>query len=1657
MKIILKCCLGQPDATESSSDTQHLTARAITSTRDPSIRRRSTPASGLTQACAVACASLPITSCEQWPQRILSALLNLEASLRCSARLVVYSSEGLPWIFAPIDWLAEESDRLTLTHLADVLAHQADDAVAVVRHSRDPTHSICQVISWSPGQALVLEPADHLALPICQPGTHTRAALLLSWDRPAERPPWSGEKHGNTAFSASDLKELRRLAQFLGYGLLGDPQHARYMQLNDSLLWTCGWLGGDQFPNLSLSAAFVVFRSRCEDRYSPDPRPYSERGMKASSNAYIMLATSASPAPAPGLHDLILTLLDGIHDLLLTKFGIQFQPMAALLQAYGSTPGGPSPRTNGGAGAGALDTTQSIGTQLTGSGGCTRQDPSRVRAIKTSLAHTLLLQASKYGHSGGGWVIGRDGGVLQAEAICGWWLSTCTSPSPMREAAATRDASCRFSQRASTNDGGCSRADLAKSNISGTSNARGCFAAAAAAASMRSPSRTAFIASVIVPNASSHVLEDQQPCRDVLVCSKLAGGKVGSILLMAEAAAGPTTPLEPHQQLPMMQQSPLSATNPKCNSGGAAATVVGPQTPPEAAAGDADAMVSTARSSGGTGGRSGSVLAATAPWAATAAADARHVPYQLALYLISSELLPAGVLKMIADELQALLPGLDEGLPPLKWKETLPHPDGEGSIARVPRPPKSLPAELPFAVYYSRTLPMEMFFGTWRTALSSFETSSLSCMAADWRRLQEQLLGQPLGVGDGTSIGTCGIAGMTRASVAGGCGNTAAAAAAAAAQLPPALPNPILESASNSPLSPVAAARSAASTRLFKCSVPTSPVPAPVPANNAASTPPAYCSGGGGLLPSAAWAASRDPLSRDAAVSSQGGGSIRKGFLALLTARDDLQYAQSMPGSAAAGRRDGSSHGDSGVRSLGAVSGRPPCSPTTDGPALMAMAAASGTRTGSATLPLPQVGSGAAAALLHLDWAPRVTLEKPAGAAALDMLITSMRQGLTAAGADEQGEQALRAQDLAAVQLLEVLGRGGQGVVFRGSLHGLETAVKVLTDPSCSGEARGAAAAAASAAAAQPGAPAADGEAAGARSGNDTWNVDTKAGEARMRQAKRGAMEVAVIGTLSHPSIVQVYATFSGVVVVRCQYHDSPHTEMRLCYPGDDLLAGKDPGPLNQVICLEYCDAGTLLTAARAGAFRLPFALPSNGAAFPALVPLYKSLLELPNSNLHEHLPSQVSLALRYLHARKLVHCDLKAANVLLKSSNRDLRGWTCKLSDFGCARMLTETDPKGGADGGGPVGFRTAAPVGTLAHMAPDSLLTTSVDVYSFGVLMWELLMCTTPYAGMSAKDIPRQVIRHHLRPTFHPLAPPDYCALAVRCWSAKPERRPTAMELVGELEHLLAAAQASAEREAQVAAAAASARSGTSRAAVGGAFDGSRRKPLPDLDGGKVLLQAPQRPQTPRNLQQRQLPAPAPTPALALAPAPDSAVDAAASQEGLAAAANIQTAARRLLLQPREQQLQQQMRTPPPPPPHHPQGQLQKQQQATAAPTHPGRPSVGDTQLQQQRGGQCQGSQGKEVGSEVHGACGLGSLQKAGDSVSRTPTQGPQADVLPEGKACPGLMNDGVGLLAMTCPLPLPYDVFLDGAHTACNVYVWPDNRFGYLSLRQRITGAG
>ncbi|GLC41389.1 hypothetical protein PLESTM_001190700 [Pleodorina starrii] len=415
---------------------------------------------------------------------------------------------------------------------------------------------------------------------------------------------------------------------------------------------------------------------------------------------------------------------------------------------------------------------------------------------------------------------------------------------------------------------------------------------------------------------------------------------------------------------------------------------------------------------------------------------------------------------------------------------------------------------------------------------------------------------------------------------------------------------------------------------------------------------------------------------------------------------------------------------------------------------------------------------------------PELTLEAAPGPSQLEVLVSTMRSHLGTAIAEAETAHEARsvvAEDMAALDLHEMIGRGGQGVVFKGLLHGLETAIKLnvcrdgepLEDD-------------------EPGGAAADKAPVGYDMDGIVSTADWEEQGARLRKVKRGAMEHAIMPTLSHPNIVQVYATFSNVVTVKCTYRGERQPRLRLCSRDDAILLSTPNqgggGPLNQVICFEYCDCGTLLDAAQAGAFRPPGASAFTAIARPALIPLYMSLLE-------------VALALRYLHSRRLVHCDLKPANVLLKGSNRDVRGWTCKLSDFGCARLMTEMAPPLEPSGAAPqhhrnnsneaatspppplLGFRMAAPLGTVAYMAP-------------GILMYELLTCRAPYAEMSPSDVPRKVVRCHLRPEFHPLAPTDYCSLASRCWSASPRRRPTASDLVSEIEKLLKSARRSEER---------------------------------------------------------------------------------------------------------------------------------------------------------------------------------------------------------------------------------------------------------------------
>lgn len=124
------------------------------------------------------------------------------------------------------------------------------------------------------------------------------------------------------------------------------------------------------------------------------------------------------------------------------------------------------------------------------------------------------------------------------------------------------------------------------------------------------------------------------------------------------------------------------------------------------------------------------------------------------------------------------------------------------------------------------------------------------------------------------------------------------------------------------------------------------------------------------------------------------------------------------------------------------------------------------------------------------------------------------------------------------------------------------------------------------------------------------------------------------------------------------------------------------------------------------------------------------------NSSIHERLQlfRSVCEAVQFAHSKTVVHCDLKPSNILVKADG------TVKLLDFGIARQL-EADAQPSDMTG--AGMRPMTP----AYAAPEQILckeiTTKSDVYSLGVILYELLTGRPPFDfdGKTPGEIERMV----------------------------------------------------------------------------------------------------------------------------------------------------------------------------------------------------------------------------------------------------------------------------------------------------------------------------
>eukprot|EP00753_Platysulcus_tardus_P013488 PLAT3688.1.p1 GENE.PLAT3688.1~~PLAT3688.1.p1 ORF type:complete len:671 (+),score=253.23 PLAT3688.1:3-2015(+) len=163
-----------------------------------------------------------------------------------------------------------------------------------------------------------------------------------------------------------------------------------------------------------------------------------------------------------------------------------------------------------------------------------------------------------------------------------------------------------------------------------------------------------------------------------------------------------------------------------------------------------------------------------------------------------------------------------------------------------------------------------------------------------------------------------------------------------------------------------------------------------------------------------------------------------------------------------------------------------------------------------------------------------------------------------------------------------------------------------------------------------------------------------------------------------------------------------------------------------------------------------------------------KQPLELP---LIARISRQLAAGLAFLHAQAVVHRDVKPSNVLHNSSLQ-----LFKIADFGMARLMEEHSKHLTS---------TAVVGGTPTYMAPEQIshkhYTQSVDVWAYGIVLWQLLNRRDPYDGQRPFDILLHVSSGKLRPE-RPAAgawPDGMEELVFDCLNSEPSRRPTFPEL--------------------------------------------------------------------------------------------------------------------------------------------------------------------------------------------------------------------------------------------------------------------------------------
>ncbi|CAM9305397.1 unnamed protein product [Chrysoparadoxa australica] len=150
-----------------------------------------------------------------------------------------------------------------------------------------------------------------------------------------------------------------------------------------------------------------------------------------------------------------------------------------------------------------------------------------------------------------------------------------------------------------------------------------------------------------------------------------------------------------------------------------------------------------------------------------------------------------------------------------------------------------------------------------------------------------------------------------------------------------------------------------------------------------------------------------------------------------------------------------------------------------------------------------------------------------------------------------------------------------------------------------------------------------------------------------------------------------------------------------------------------------------------------------------------------------------VAEGMHYLHTQNpvIIHRDLKSLNILIDEN------WVTKVTDFGLSRFKATS-----------VSEKMTGQAGTYHWMAPEASAlvinsqhyTEKADVFSFGIILWEIYTRAIPYDGMQPVQVVAAVLGRRERPRIPSRCPQRLAQLMQLCWHHDPNMRPSFGDIV-------------------------------------------------------------------------------------------------------------------------------------------------------------------------------------------------------------------------------------------------------------------------------------